>query len=148
MISLHSYLLYTYEQHIFIDEIQVYSRRHTQLSSTRAHSGGQPSIFCLALFPRPDYELYGGCLIRCWNNLFFPSTRTHLRFCGVHHAHCFCPVFLWSSSCSLFLSCVFVESIMLIVSVLCFCGVHHAHCFYLCIVYVFLTSYCVLCMFV
>jgi archaellum biogenesis protein FlaJ (TadC family) len=52
-----------------------------------------------------------------------------LFFCGVHHACFFCRVFLWSSSCSLFLSCVFVESIMLIVSVLCFCGVHHAHCF-------------------
>ena len=50
MISLHSYLVYTYEQHIFIDEIQVYSRRHIQLSSTRAHSGGQPNIFCFALF--------------------------------------------------------------------------------------------------
>ena len=48
MISLHSYLVYTYEQQIFIDEIQVYSRRHIQLSSTRAHSGGQPSIFCFA----------------------------------------------------------------------------------------------------
>ena len=35
MISLHSYLVYTYEQQIFIDEIQVYSRRHIQLSSTR-----------------------------------------------------------------------------------------------------------------
>ena len=34
MISLHSYLVYTYEQQIFIDEIQVYSRRHFQLSST------------------------------------------------------------------------------------------------------------------
>ena len=33
MISLHSYLVYTYEQQIFIDEIQVYSRRHIQLSS-------------------------------------------------------------------------------------------------------------------
>ena len=42
MISLHSYLVYTYEQQIFIDEIQVYTRRHIQLSSTRAHSGGQP----------------------------------------------------------------------------------------------------------
>jgi hypothetical protein len=50
MISLHSYLVYTYEQQIFIDEIQVYSRRHIQLSSTRAHSGGQPNIFCFALF--------------------------------------------------------------------------------------------------
>ena len=28
MISLHSYLVYAYEQQIFIDEIQVYSRRH------------------------------------------------------------------------------------------------------------------------
>ena len=28
-------LVYTYEQQIFIDEIQVYSRRHIQLSSTR-----------------------------------------------------------------------------------------------------------------
>jgi hypothetical protein len=46
MISLHSYLVYTYEQLIFIDEIQVYSRRHIQLSSTRAHSGDQPNIFC------------------------------------------------------------------------------------------------------
>jgi hypothetical protein len=46
MISLHSYLVYTYEQQIFIDEIDVYSRRHIQLSSTRGHSGGQPSIFC------------------------------------------------------------------------------------------------------
>ena len=46
MISLHSYLVYTYEQQICIDEIQVYSRRHIQLSSTRAHSGGQPNIFC------------------------------------------------------------------------------------------------------
>jgi hypothetical protein len=43
-------LVYTYEQQIFIDEIQVYSRRHIQLSSTRAHSGGQPNIFCFALF--------------------------------------------------------------------------------------------------
>ena len=50
MISLHSYLVYTYEQQIYIDEIQVYSRRHIQLSSTRAHSGGQPNIFCFALF--------------------------------------------------------------------------------------------------
>ena len=50
MISLHSYLVYTYEQQIFIDEIQVYSRRHIQLSSTRAHSGGQPNILCFALF--------------------------------------------------------------------------------------------------
>jgi hypothetical protein len=50
MISLHSYLVYTYEQQIFIDEIQDYSRRHIQLSSTRAHSGGQPNIFCFALF--------------------------------------------------------------------------------------------------
>ena len=50
MISLHSYLVYTYEQKIFIDEIQVYSRRHIQLSSTRAHSGGQPNIFCFTLF--------------------------------------------------------------------------------------------------
>ena len=50
MISLHTYLVYTYEQQIFIDEIQVYSRRHIQLSSTRAHSGGQPNIFCFALF--------------------------------------------------------------------------------------------------
>jgi hypothetical protein len=41
MISLHSYLVYTYEQQIFIDEIQVYSRRHIQLSATRAHSGGR-----------------------------------------------------------------------------------------------------------
>jgi hypothetical protein len=48
MISLHSYLVYTYEQQIFIDEIEVYSRRHIQLSSTRGHSGGQPSIFCFA----------------------------------------------------------------------------------------------------
>jgi hypothetical protein len=47
-----------------------------------------------------------------------------LCFCGVHHDHCFCLVFLWSPSCSLFLSCGFLESIMLIVSVLCFCGVH------------------------
>jgi hypothetical protein len=39
-----------YEQQIFIDEIQVYSRRHIQLSSTRAHLGGQPNIFCFALF--------------------------------------------------------------------------------------------------
>jgi hypothetical protein len=39
-----------YEQQIFIDEIQVYSRRHMQRSPTRAHSGGQPSIFCFALF--------------------------------------------------------------------------------------------------
>ena len=30
MISLHSNLVYTYEQQIFIDEIQVYSRRHIQ----------------------------------------------------------------------------------------------------------------------
>jgi hypothetical protein len=43
-------LVYTYEQQIFIDEIQVYSRQHIQLSSTRAHSGGQPNIFCFALF--------------------------------------------------------------------------------------------------
>ena len=52
MISLHSYLVYTYEQQLFIDEIQVYSRRHIQLSSTRvpAHSGGQPSIFWFTLF--------------------------------------------------------------------------------------------------
>ena len=50
MISLHSYLVYTYEQQIFIDEIQVYSRRHIQLSFTRVHSGGQPNIFCFALF--------------------------------------------------------------------------------------------------
>jgi hypothetical protein len=50
MISLHSYLAYTYEQQIFIDEIKVYSRRHTQLSSTRGHSGGQPNIFCFVLF--------------------------------------------------------------------------------------------------
>jgi hypothetical protein len=50
MISHHSYLVYTYEQQIFIDEIQVYSRRHIQLSSIRAHSGGQPNIFCFALF--------------------------------------------------------------------------------------------------
>jgi hypothetical protein len=35
MISLHSYLVYTYEQQIFIDEIQVYSRRHIQLSYTQ-----------------------------------------------------------------------------------------------------------------
>ena len=43
-------LVYTYEQQIFIDEIQVYSRRHIQLSSTRDDSGGQPSIFCFAPF--------------------------------------------------------------------------------------------------
>jgi hypothetical protein len=91
-----------------------------------------------------------------------------LCFCGIHHAHCFCLVFLWSPSCSLVLSCVFVESIMLtmsmmnytktqdrnnehdelhkntkqnmlIVSVLCFCGVHHAHCF--CLVFLW-SSWC------
>ena len=50
MISLHSDLVYTYKQQIFIDEIQVYSRRHIQLSSTHANSGGQPSIFCFARF--------------------------------------------------------------------------------------------------
>jgi hypothetical protein len=50
MISLHSYLVYTYEQQIFIDEVQVYSRRHIQLSSTHAHSGGQPSIFLCCIF--------------------------------------------------------------------------------------------------
>jgi hypothetical protein len=50
IISLHSDLVYTYEQQIFIDEIQVYSRRHIQLSSTRDDSGGQPSIFCFARF--------------------------------------------------------------------------------------------------
>jgi hypothetical protein len=33
MISLYSDLVYTYDQQIFIDEIQVYSRRHIQLSS-------------------------------------------------------------------------------------------------------------------
>ena len=43
MISLHSDLVYTYEQQIFIDEIQVYSRRHIQLASTRDDSGGQLS---------------------------------------------------------------------------------------------------------
>jgi hypothetical protein len=43
MISLHSDLVYTYEQQIFIDKIQVYSRRHIQLSSTRDDSGGQLS---------------------------------------------------------------------------------------------------------
>ena len=45
MISLYSYLVYAYKQQIFIDEIQVYSRRHIQLSTTRAHSGGQPSYY-------------------------------------------------------------------------------------------------------
>ena len=77
-----SFLSSLYEQQICIDQIQVYSRRHIQLSSTRApishtelsvlaatdrslqpartdnsvweiaraHSGGQPSIFCFALF--------------------------------------------------------------------------------------------------
>ena len=70
MISLHSYLVYTYEQQIFIDEIQVYSRRHIQLSSTRAHSGGQPNIFCFALFywykkvPKGPNEDKGGSGIR------------------------------------------------------------------------------------
>ena len=49
MISLHSDLVYTYEQQIFIDEIQVYSRRHIQLSSTSDYSG-QPSILCFARF--------------------------------------------------------------------------------------------------
>ena len=49
-ISLHSDLVYTCEQQIFIDEIQVYSRRHIQLSSTRDESGGQPSIFCFVRF--------------------------------------------------------------------------------------------------
>jgi hypothetical protein len=39
-------LLFLFKTH----EIQVYSRRHIQLSSTRAHSGGQPNIFCFALF--------------------------------------------------------------------------------------------------
>jgi pectate lyase len=55
MIALHSYLVYAYQQQIFIDEIQVYSRRHIQLSSTRAHSRGQPSIFCFALFHWTSY---------------------------------------------------------------------------------------------
>jgi hypothetical protein len=50
IISLHSDLVYTYKQQIFIDEIQVYSRRHIQLSSTHDNSGGQPSIFCFARF--------------------------------------------------------------------------------------------------
>ena len=49
MISLHSYLVYAFEQQIFIDKIQVYSRQHIQLSSTRDYSG-QPSIFCFARF--------------------------------------------------------------------------------------------------
>jgi hypothetical protein len=50
MISLHSDLVYTYEQQIFIDEIQVYSRQHVQLSSIRDNSRGQPSMFCFARF--------------------------------------------------------------------------------------------------
>jgi hypothetical protein len=55
MISLHSYLVYTYEQQIFIDEIQVYSRRHIQLSPTRAYSGGQLNIDCFALLHIVSY---------------------------------------------------------------------------------------------
>jgi hypothetical protein len=47
---LHSYLVYMYQQQIFIDEIQVYSRRHIQLSSTHAHSGGQLGIYFFSLF--------------------------------------------------------------------------------------------------
>ena len=68
MISLHSYLVYTYEQHIFIDEIQVYSRRHIQLSSTHAHSGGQLNIFCFALFHWSERfsELFYDLYIRWW----------------------------------------------------------------------------------
>jgi hypothetical protein len=68
----HFYLVYTYEQQIFIDEIQVYSWQHIQLSSTRAHSGGQPNIFCFALFQKRkkmvinrvlDYsDVYFSCL--------------------------------------------------------------------------------------
>jgi hypothetical protein len=40
MISLHSYLVYTYEQQIFIDKIQVYSRRHK----------GQDEFFHVAIY--------------------------------------------------------------------------------------------------
>ena len=62
MISLHSYLVYTYEQQIFIDEIQVYSRRHIQLSSTRDDSGGQPSIFFSRDFiGRKDFRTFLAC---------------------------------------------------------------------------------------
>ena len=58
MISLHSYLVYTYEQQIFIDEIQVYSQRHIQLSSTRALSGGLTRII---------QSLYYSLASRCIN---------------------------------------------------------------------------------
>jgi hypothetical protein len=50
MISFHSDLVYTYEKQIFFDEIEVYSRRHIQLSSTRDDSGGQQIMLCFARF--------------------------------------------------------------------------------------------------
>jgi hypothetical protein len=49
----------------------------------------------------------------------------------VHHAHSFCLVFLWSPSCSLFMSCVFAESIMVIVSAFCLVFLYCLTSFYL-----------------
>ena len=54
-------LVYTYEQQIFIDEIQVYSRRHIQLSSTRDDSGGQRAYFVSRDFiGRKDFRNFFG----------------------------------------------------------------------------------------
>jgi hypothetical protein len=51
MISLHSYLVYTYEQQIFIDEIQVYSRRHIQLRNGLAVRSEEQAKKVSKIFP-------------------------------------------------------------------------------------------------
>ena len=62
MISLHSYLVYTYEQQIFIDEIQVYSRRHIELSSTRAIQEVSRTYFVSRYFiGRKDFPTFLAC---------------------------------------------------------------------------------------
>ena len=76
MISLHSYLVYTYEQKIFIDEIQVYSRRHIQLSSTRAYSGGPPNILVSRYFIGRKDSLWSVMAVIVY--IYIPTTDAYM----------------------------------------------------------------------